>query len=204
MTAFQLTKPHSWLRSLYDWTLSLAAHPYALWALAVIAFIESSVFPIPPDLLLIPMILTARERAWRIAAVCTVASVVGGGAGYAIGYFLFDTVGQWLLEIYGYTAQFAEFQSIYNEWGWWIVLMAGFTPFPYKVITIASGVTQLDFTTFMLASVVGRGGRFFLVALLLWYFGAPIKAFIERYLGLLTIICFALLLGGFLAVKFVF
>lgn len=191
------------LRSLYDWTMSLAGHRHALWALAVIAFIESSVFPIPPDLLLIPMVLAAREKAWRIALVCTVASVVGGGVGYAIGYFLFDTIGQWLLDIYGYAAQFEEFRTLYNEWGWWIVLGAGFTPFPYKVITIASGVTQLDFGTFTLASIVGRGGRFFLVAALLWQFGPPMRALIERRLGLLTILLFVLLLGGFLAVRLV-
>jgi len=196
-------RPATPLRALYDWTLGLAAHRHALTALAFIAFIESSIFPIPPDVLLIPMVLAARERAWRIATVCTAASVLGGGAGYAIGLFLFDTLGRWLLEIYGYMAQFDEFRNIYNEWGWWIVLMAGVTPFPYKVITIASGVTQLDFATFMGASVVARGARFFLLAALLWQFGPPIRAFIERRLGLITIIGFALLLGGFLAVKFV-
>src|SRR3546814_709599 len=195
MTGLTTRHPPSVLRSLYDWTLGLAGHRHALWALTAIAFIESSVFPIPPDILLIPMILAARDRAWRIATVCTVASVAGGGAGYAIGYFLFDTMGRWLLDIYGYTAQFAEFRTLYNDWGLWIVLMAGFTPFPYKVITIASGVTQLDFPTFTAASIVGRGGRFFLLALPLWQFGPPIRTFIERRLGLITIAGFALPLG---------
>ncbi len=127
------------LHRLYDWTMSLSAHPHALWVLAAIAFIESSFFPIPPDVLLIPMVLASREKAWWIASVCTVASVLGGAAGYGIGYFLFEEVGRPLLDLYGYQEKFAEFSQLYNEWGWWIVFGAGLTPFPYKVITIASG-----------------------------------------------------------------
>jgi membrane protein YqaA with SNARE-associated domain len=202
-SATRFLEPRALLRSLYDWTLGLAAHRHALWALAAISFIESSIFPIPPDILLIPMILAAREKAWRIAAVCTIASVLGGGAGYAIGFFLFETVGQWLLDIYGYAAEFAEVQTRFNEDGFWWVLMAGLTPFPYKVITIASGVTRLDLGLFMATSVVARGARFFLLAVLLWYFGPPIRSFIERWLGLLTIAGFVLLLGGFAVAKMV-
>lgn len=190
------------LQRLYDWTMRLAAHPHALWALAMISFIESSVFPIPPDVLLIPMVLAARERAWVIAGVCTIASVLGGMAGYGIGYFLFVEIGQPVLEFYGYIDKFEEFQARYNEWGAWIVAGAGFTPFPYKVITITSGVTQLDFWVFNIASVLSRGARFFLVAGLLWYFGPPIRVFIEKNLGLLTVVFFALLFGGFLAAKY--
>lgn len=191
------------LRRLYDWVMSLAARENALWALAAIAFIESSVFPIPPDVLLIPMVLAARERAWRFAATCTIASVLGGLVGYGIGYYLYEGVGRPLLDFYGYADKFAEFQGRYNEWGAWIVFIAGVTPFPYKVITIASGVTQLDMATFVIASVLARGLRFFLVAALLWYWGEPIRAFIERYLGPLTVLFCVLLLGGFILLKYV-
>jgi len=190
------------LRRLYDWTMDLAAHRHALAALAFISFIESSVFPIPPDVLLIPMILAARDRAWLIAAVCTAASVAGGVAGYGIGALLFDTVGQPIVAFYGYLDRFQEFQARYEEWGAWIVAGAGFTPFPYKVITITSGVMKLDFGVFMAASTISRGARFFLLAALLWYFGPPIRSFIERYLPQLTIVFFALLLGGFVALRY--
>ncbi len=192
------------LRRLYDWTMSLSAHPHALWVLAGVAFVESSVFPIPPDVLLIPMVLAARQRAWLIAGVATAASVVGGIAGYGIGYFLFAEVGQPLLDFYGYQDKFAEFRELYNAWGAWIVFGAGLTPFPYKVITIASGLTHLDFVTFNIASVLGRGGRFLVVAGLLWQFGPPIRTFIERNLGPLTVAFFVLLLGGFLAARYLF
>lgn len=182
--------------------MGLAAHRHALAALAVVSFAESSVFPIPPDVLLIPMILAARERAWLIATVCTVASVVGGVAGYGIGALLFDTVGRPIVELYGYMDRFHEFQGRYEEWGAWIVAGAGFTPFPYKVITITSGVMDLDFWVFMVASVLSRGARFFLVALLLWHFGPPIRSFIERYLPQLTILFFLLLFGGFVVARY--
>jgi membrane protein YqaA with SNARE-associated domain len=189
------------LRGLYDWTMRLAAHRRAPWALGGVSFVESSVFPVPPDVLLIPMVLAERAKAWFYAALCTLASVLGGLAGYLIGLFLFDTVGRPILELYGYTAQFEEFAGRYNEWGAWIVLMAGVTPFPYKVITIASGMTRLDLAVFLLASLVARGVRFFLVAVLLYAFGPPIRDFIERRLGLVTALGFVLLIGGFLAVR---
>ena len=190
------------LRSLYDWTMGLAAHRYALGMLALVSFIESSVFPIPPDVLLIPMVLAARERAWRIAIVCTVASVLGGVAGYGIGALLFEALGRPVLELYGYSEKFMRFQELYTAWGAWIVAMAGFTPFPYKVITITSGVMNLDFTVFMVASTISRGARFLLVAALLWYFGPPIRRFIEDNLPALTFLFFVLLLGGFVAVRY--
>jgi membrane protein YqaA with SNARE-associated domain len=181
--------------------MAQATRPYALWTLALVSFVESSIFPIPPDVLLIPMVLAAPSRAWWIATVCTVASVLGGLLGYAIGALLFEALGRPILELYGYLDAFAEFQARYNEWGAWIVFGAGLTPFPYKVITIASGVTSLDLWTFMIASIVARGMRFFMVAALLWYVGPPMKRFIEANLGWLTIAFFALLFGGFLAVK---
>ncbi|WP_421876281.1 YqaA family protein [Pacificispira sp.] len=189
------------IRHLYDWTLSLAAHRHAIWWLAAVSFIESSVFPIPPDALLIPMILAAREKAFRYAFVCTVASVLGGLAGYGIGYFLFDTVGQPLVALYGAQDALAGVQADFADNGWWIVLGGGMTPFPYKVVTIASGALSLDPMAFTAASVVGRGLRFFLVAALLWKFGAPIRDFIEKRLGLVVAAGFILLIGGFLLIK---
>ncbi|MCB2102744.1 MAG: DedA family protein [Rhodobacterales bacterium] len=190
------------LRRLYDWTMHLSAHPHALWALAAVSFIESSVFPIPPDVLLIPMVLAAPTRAWKIAVVCTVSSVLGGMLGYAIGYFLFEQVGRPMLAFYGYDAKFAQFQATYNEWGAWAVFIAGVTPFPYKVITILSGVTALDPTVFSIASVLARGLRFFIIAGLLWWIGEPIRLFIEKRLGLLFTLFTILLVGGFVVIKY--
>ncbi|MCA8932522.1 MAG: DedA family protein [Rhodospirillaceae bacterium] len=190
------------LRRLYDWTMGLAGRRNALWALAAISFVESSIFPIPPDILLIPMVLAARQRAFLIAGVCTVASVLGGAAGYGIGLFLFDTVGRPVLEFYGQVEGFAQFAEAFNEQGWWLVFGAGLTPFPYKVITIASGATGLDFATFMIASVFARGGRFFIVAGLLYLFGEPIRAFIERWLGPLFVVFVVGLVGGFVAIRY--
>ena len=190
------------IRRLYDWTLSLAESPYALWALALVAFVESSVFPIPPDVLMIPMILAAPHRAWLIAGVALVASVLGGVLGYYIGYALFETVGQPVLDFYGQTDHFDTFRDSYNEWGAWAVLIAGITPFPYKVITILSGSTGLNLTVFMVSSVVARGLRFFIVAGLLWKFGPPIRDFIEKRLGILFTLFLVLLLGGFVLVKY--
>jgi len=182
--------------------MSFAAHPHAMWALFIIAFIESSFFPIPPDILLLPMVLAARGSAWKIAGVCTLGSVLGGIGGYGIGFFLYESVGRMVLDFYGYGPKFEAFQGLYNEWGAWIVAAGGLTPLPFKVITIASGVTGLDMVTFVVASVLSRGIRFYLEAVLLWYFGEPIRTFIEKYLGWLVTIGFIVLLGGFVAIKF--
>lgn len=190
------------IRALYDWTLSLASHPRALWALAFVAFIESSVFPIPPDILMIPMIIAAPRRAFVIAGVATLASVAGGVGGYLIGWGLYDTVGRPVLEFYGKTAYFDEFAQRYNDWGAWVVLVAGVTPFPYKVITILSGATALSPMVFIVASIAARGLRFFVVAALLWKFGPPIRAFIEQRLGLMFTLFMVLLIGGFVAVRY--
>jgi membrane protein YqaA with SNARE-associated domain len=189
------------LRKLYDWVMALAGRRHAIWGLAAVSFAESSFFPIPPDILLIPMILAERRRAWRIAGVCTLASALGGLLGYAIGLWLFDAVGQPLLEFYGSEDKFSQFQGYYNEWGAWIVGAGGFTPLPYKVITIASGVTKLDIGIFILASVVSRGLRFYIEAALLWRFGEPVREFIERHLGKLARLFFILLVGAFVLVK---
>ena len=145
--------------------------------------------------------LAAPTRAWRIAAVCTLASVAGGLAGYGIGLFLFEAVGRPLVAFYGAADAFEHFQATYNEWGAWIVGGAGLTPFPYKVITIASGVTKLDIGIFILASVVSRGLRFYIEAALLWRFGEPVRDFIERHLGKLALLFFVVLVGAFLLVK---
>ena len=190
------------IKRLYDWTMGLANTPHALWALAVVAFLESSVFPIPPDVLMIPMIIARPSRAFVIAGVALVASVLGGMFGYYIGWGMFETVGRPVLEFYGKDAYFDEFATRYNEWGAWAVLIAGVTPFPYKVITILSGATGLNFGVFMVASVIARGLRFFIVAGLLWKFGAPIRDFIERRLGLMFTLFCLLLVGGFYVVKF--
>ena len=190
------------LRTLYDRVMALAAHRLAVWWLMLVSFIESSVFPIPPDVMLVPMVLAKRAKAWFYAAMTTISSVAGGALGYAIGYFFFELVGQPILEFYGKTDQFAEFAEGYNAYGAWIVLFAGITPFPYKVITIASGVTALSFPVFMLASLVARGLRFYLVAALLYWFGPPIRDFIERRLGLVTFAFFVALFGGFAALRY--
>ncbi|TVQ29687.1 MAG: DedA family protein [Geminicoccaceae bacterium] len=191
------------IRPLYDWTMTKALSPYALPFLAFIAFIESSVFPIPPDVLLIPMVLAARQRAWLFAGVATAASVLGGLFGYGIGFFLFETIGQPVLALYGYAEKFVVFQEWYHEQGAWIVFGAGLTPFPYKVVTIASGAVHLDLATFTGASILSRGLRFFVVAGLLWQFGPPIRTFVEKNMGWLTVVFFVLLLGGFLLLRYI-
>ena len=190
------------IRALYDWTIALGRSPRALWALAVVAFIESSFFPIPPDLLLIPMVIAAPHRAWLIAGVATLSSVAGGLFGYFIGAVLFDSVGAAIFEFYGKGDAVIEFNARFNEYGAWAVLVAGVTPFPYKVITIMSGWTGLSLPVFIAASIIARGLRFFIVAGLLWKFGAPIRDFIERYLGLVFTLFCVLLIGGFYVVRY--
>ena len=189
------------IRPLYDWTMRLAGHRRANWALAAISFIESSFFPIPPDVMLMPMVLANRRQAWKIATICTVASVLGGFAGYAIGFFLFETVGQAIIDLYGAAEKFESFQAGYNEHGAWAVFIFALTFFPYKVITITSGVTAVSLAAFFVASVIGRGLRFFVVAGLLWKYGEPIQGFIEKRLNLLFVLFVILLVGGFAALK---
>ncbi len=190
------------IRRLYDWTMELASHKRAPQALFWVSFIESSVFPIPPDVMLMPMVLAKRLMAWVYASIATVGSVLGGVAGYLIGLFLFDLVGKPLLDLYGYGDKFEHFASQYNEYGALIVFFFGVTPFPYKVITIASGVTELSLLVFLAASITSRGLRFFLVSGLLYWFGPPIRDFIEQRLGLVTTVFLVLLFGGFVALRF--
>ncbi|MEO9737675.1 MAG: YqaA family protein [Lentilitoribacter sp.] len=189
------------LRRLYDWTLSLASGPRAPAALGTVSFVESSFFPIPPDILLIPMVIARKEKAWFLALLCTVTSVLGGLAGYMIGSFLFQQVAEPILGFYGYLDKFESFSEIFNAWGWWFVFIAGLTPFPYKVITIASGAAGLSLPIFLVASIVSRGIRFFVVAALLYFFGPPIRDFIERRLGLMFTLFVVLLVGGFVLIK---
>ena len=187
-------------RSLYDRTLELSRSRHALLALGAVAFIEASVFPIPPHVMIVPMVLAAPQRAWTIAFVATLGSVLGGILGYWIGAQLFESVGRPVLEFYGKDVYFEAFREQFNQFGAMAVLMAGITPFPYKVITITSGATGLDFGVFVFCSVLARGLIFFAMALILWKFGPPVRAFIERRFALVTTAFFVLLFGGFLAV----
>lgn len=191
------------LRRLYDWTMSLASGPRATTALGAVSFVESSVFPIPPDVLLVPMVIARPKAAWRLALICTLTSVAGAVLGYFIGAFLWEQVAQPVFEFYGYLDKFDHFREVFNTWGWWFVCIAGITPFPFKVITIASGVTGLSFPVFVLASLVSRGIRFFVVATLLYFFGPPVREFIEKRLGLVFTVFMVVLVGGFYLIKFV-
>jgi len=190
------------MRRAYDWTMRTAAHDKAPQALFWVAFAESSFFPVPPDVMLIPMVLAQRAKAWLYAGICTVGSVLGGIGGYAIGYFLYETLGRWLISVYGLAAQFEAYRAAYNEWGLWIILIKGLTPIPYKLVTIASGAAAFDFWVFIAASLVTRAGRFYIVAGLLYWLGEPIRDFIERRLTLVTTAFLVALIGGFVAVKY--
>ena len=189
------------LRALYDRVLALAAHRRAPAWLAGVSFAESSVFPIPPDAMLVPMCLARPDRAWRYAAICTIASVLGGVLGYAIGFWLFDALAMPVLRSYGYADALARFEAWYAQWGVWVILIKGLTPIPYKIVTIASGAAKFDFLLFLAASIVTRGARFFLLAALLRRFGPPIRDFIEQRLTLVTSVAAAGIVGGFLALK---
>lgn len=189
------------LRNLYDKVLALAASSRAPWWLAVISFAESSFFPIPPDVMLVPMALARPDRALRFALICTIASVAGGALGYFIGYALFDVLAKPVLALYGYGEKFAAFQAFYDKWGLWVILIKGLTPIPYKIVTIASGAAKFNFALFMAASVVTRGARFFLVAVLLHFFGEQVRRFIEKRLTLVTTGIAVGVAGGFLVLK---
>jgi len=190
------------LHRLYDWVMRLAAGPNALAALIGVAFVESSVFPIPPDLLLIPMILAAPKQAWRYAAIATVSSVAGGFLGYAIGYFAFETIGRPILEFYHVMDRYDALKASFDRWGVWIIIAKGMTPIPYKLLTIASGALKFDLGAFTIASLISRSLRFFLVAALLWWFGEPVREFIEKRLGLVTSLFLVALIGGFVVLRY--
>jgi membrane protein YqaA with SNARE-associated domain len=192
------------MRRLYDWVMRLARHRQAIPAMGVVSFAESSFFPIPPDVMLVPMVLANRHKAFTIAAVCTVTSVLGGLLGYAIGYWFFETIGAWVVKTYGLQAGMEKFRDEFARWGTWVILIKGLTPIPYKLVTIASGAAHFDLFTFVWASIVTRGARFFLVAALLWKYGEPIRAFIEKRLTLVTWLFLIALVGGFVVVRYLF
>ena len=192
------------MRRLYDWVMGLAQHPRAIPAMGVVSFAESSFFPIPPDVMLVPMVLANRHKAFTIAAVCTVTSVLGGLLGYAIGYYFFETIGAWVIKTYGLQAGMEKFRDEFARWGIWVILIKGLTPIPYKLVTIASGAAHFDLFTFVWASIVTRGARFFIVAALLWKYGEPIQDFIEKRFTLVSWAFLIALVGGFVAVKYLF
>ena len=190
------------LNKLYNWTMNLADHPKALWALAAVSFVEASIFPIPPDVLMIPMILARPSRAFLIATVALVASVLGGLLGYGIGALAFEQIGQPILQSLGKGDAVAEFNTRFNDFGFWAVLGAGITPFPFKVITIMSGWSGMPMAVFISTAIIARAIRFFLVAALLRKFGEPIREFIEHRLGFVATLFFVLLIGGFVLVRY--
>jgi len=192
------------LKRLYDRLMALAAHPKAHWWLALVAFIESSVFPIPPDVLLIPMVLANRRRAWLYAGLATLGSVAGGFLGYAIGSLFYDTVGQWVVHFYHLEDKAEAMTAQIRDNLIWIMAIKGMIPvIPFKLVTIASGIAHADLLTFAITSLLVRASRFYLVTVILWQFGEPARAFIEKRLGLVTAACAIGLVGGFLIIKFV-
>lgn len=192
---------NQFVRKIYDSVFHLSKENGAIYWLFAVAFIESSFFPIPPDVMLIPMILAAPKKAWSIAGVATVGSVIGAYLGYAIGFYFFQLIAEPLLNFYGYLEKFNSFKDLYNQYGAWIVFGAGITPFPYKIITIASGVVHMNLIVFTIASIIARGIRFFLVAWLLKKYGETMREFIEKNLGWLSVLFLLLLIGGFAAIK---
>ncbi|MBX3564151.1 MAG: DedA family protein [Sphingomonas sp.] len=188
-------------RAMYDWVLRMAHHRHANRALAAVSFAESSFFPVPPDVMMVPMILARRDQAYRIAAICTAASVIGGMFGYAIGYFLTE-VAQQILEFFRHNA-FADFTAAYNKYGTALILVKGLTPIPFKLVTIASGLSHFPFAWFVILATITRGARFFIIAALLKRFGAPVQKFIEERLNLFAWAFLILLVGGFAAVALI-
>jgi membrane protein YqaA with SNARE-associated domain len=184
--------------------LALAESPRATWAMGAVAFAESSFFPIPPDIMLVPMSVARPDKALFYAAVCTVASVLGGILGYAIGALLYDSVGRWIVETFAGAHGIESFRAFYAEWGSWMIIVKGLTPIPYKIVTILSGFSGYNFFWFVVLSALTRGARFFILAGILNYFGEPIRAFIERRLGLVAVMFLAVVVGGVLATRYLF
>src|SRR5271169_1263422 len=189
-------------KRLYQWILSLAESEHAPYALAAVAFAESSFFPIPPDVILIPMSLATPRRAWRYAAIATVASVLGGMVGYGIGALLFDTMGQWLIHVYGYADKMAALKETYARWGALVILVKGLTPIPFKLVTIFSGLLGYNFPLFVLLCAITRGGRFFLLAGALNHFGDPLRLALQRHFaGFLVLMAVSVVVGFFIAAR---
>jgi membrane protein YqaA with SNARE-associated domain len=192
------------LRRIYDWCIASAGKPYASWIMGVVSFVESSFFPVPPDAMLIPMALARPDKAYFYATLCTVTSVAGGLLGYAIGAFLYDSLGLWLMTLYGYGNKVDAFTEAYREWGTWIILFKGMTPIPYKIVTIASGFSHYPVVPFVLLSFVARGMRFYLVAFLLNRYGVQAREIIEKRLGFWVTVSFAVLVVGIIAAVYLF
>jgi membrane protein YqaA with SNARE-associated domain len=202
-TATPLAKP-GWLRRLYDWCIAAADKPYATWLMGLVSFVESSFFPVPPDVMLIPMSLARPERAWFYATVCTLTSVAGGVLGYFIGAVLYDSVGAWLIHLYGYGNKVEAFRQAYAQWGTLIILIKGVTPIPYKIVTIASGFAGYNFVLFVVLSLVARGMRFYLLAFLLNRYGEQARAILEERLGFWVTLGAVVLIGGIIAALYLF
>ena len=192
------------LRRLYDWCIDAAGKPHASWILGAVSFAESSFFPMPPDIMLIPMSVAQPKKAWLYASICTVTSVLGGILGYMIGWLLYDTVGTWLINLYGYQHGVEQFRCLYAENGAWIILIKGLTPIPYKIVTITSGFAGYSLFWFVVFSVITRGARFFVLAGILNYFGAPLRAFIEKYLTPVVVGLVIFLVAGVFASHYIF
>jgi membrane protein YqaA with SNARE-associated domain len=192
------------LRRAYDWCIAAAHKPYALWLMGLVAFLESSVFPVPPDAMLIPMSLARPEKAWTYAALCTVTSVAGGVLGYFIGAYLYDSVGHWLISLYGYGDKVEAFREAYARWGTWIILLKGVTPIPYKIVTITSGFAGYNIWLFIVFSFVARGTRFYLTAFLLNRYGVQAREIIEKRLGFWVTVSLGVLLVGIFAAIYLF
>lgn len=192
------------LRRMYNWVLALSGRPSAPWALGAVSFAESSIFPIPPDVMLIPMCLAKPKRAFFYAGLCTITSVLGGLVGYAIGALLYESVGKWLIQLYGYGTQSEAFRQAYAEWGHWVILIKGVTPIPYKLVTITAGFAEYNLFWFVVLSLITRGLRFYLVAGLLYWMGPPAKEFIEKRLELIFVIFLIIFVLGFIAAIYVF
>jgi len=190
------------LHRLYEWIQEWLQTPYGVWVLFLVAVAESSFFPIPPDVFLMALCIGSPKKSFRYAGICAVGSVLGGMFGYGLGFWFMDIAGSRIIELYGLADKYELVQELYQKYDAWAVGVAGFTPLPYKVFTITAGAFQINFPTFVAVSLVSRAARFFLVAALIYRFGAPIRTFIERYLNLLTIILLALLVTGFVLVKF--
>lgn len=188
----------------YQWFLIKTQSPHATWLLNIISFLESSIFPIPPDIMLIPMVIADRAKAWFLAFTCSISSIAGGLVGYAIGYYLFETIGMWIIQKYSLESAFTNFQSLFQQYGFWIIVLKGATPIPYKLVAIAGGATGLGIWQFLLASTISRSIRFFMLAASIYFLGDKAKGFIEKNLNVVFIGFFVILILGFVAFKLIF
>ncbi len=192
------------IRRLYDWAIAAADKPHAAWTMGGISFAESSFFPVPPDIMLIPMSLARPDKAWRFATLCTWTSVAGGVLGYLIGAVLYDTIGLWLIGLYGYGDKVEAFREAYAQYGTWIILLKGLTPIPYKIVTITSGFAGYNIFLFIIFSIIARGMRFYMLAFLLNRYGMQAREIIEKHLGLWVTLGAAVLIAGIIAAVYVF